>query len=114
MNQRQRGNQAEQQARHFLERQGLQYIDANYACRYGEIDLIMRETDTLVFVEVRLRSQQTFGGALASINHKKQRKLQLTAQHYLQRHAWPGPCRFDAIGMDGENHIAWVSDAFQS
>lgn len=112
MDRQQRGKQAEQQAQYFLSQQGLKKVDANYRCRNGEVDLIMRDKDTLVFVEVRMRANNHFGGALASIDYKKQQRLQLAAQHYLQKHPWQGPCRFDAIGIDGNNQIEWVKNAF--
>lgn len=108
----QRGNQAEQQAQRYLQQQGLTSVTANYRCRGGEIDLIMQDRTTLVFIEVRLRTHPGFGGALASIDYKKQQRLQLAAQHYLQKNKWTGPCRFDVIGMDGKNHIDWIKDAF--
>lgn len=112
MDRQQRGNQAERKAQQFLRRQGLRHVDTNYRCQGGEIDLIMRDADTLVFVEVRLRTHQGFGGALASIGYKKQQRLQRAAQHYLQRYKWHGPCRFDAVGLDGQDRIEWVRNAF--
>lgn len=108
-----RGAQAEQLAADFLVRQGLQIVARNYRCRYGEIDLILQEGDTLVFVEVRLRSRGDFGGAAASIDSHKQRKLMLTAQHYLAQLRRTPPCRFDAVLLqDTRTPVEWIKNAF--
>jgi putative endonuclease len=80
----------------------------------GEIDLIMRDQDTFVFVEVRVRNSSNWGGALASINTSKQNKIYKTAQHYLQVHYrakdYP-PCRFDVIAIKGDQ-LQWLKAAF--
>jgi len=109
------GLEAEKLAATFLMNHGLKFVAQNYHCRYGEIDLIMRDTKTLVFIEVRLRSNSQFGSAGASITPQKQQKLILTAQHYLQQHG-DVQCRFDAILMDkaDANHIEWVRNAFDA
>ncbi len=78
-----KGAFAEQQAREYLTMQGLQWIDSNYHCRMGEIDLIMQDQYCLVFVEVRARTSIAFGGALASVTYRKQQKLIKTAMLYL-------------------------------
>jgi len=108
------GAQAEQQAAQFLRQQGLLLLQQNYRCRYGEIDLVMRDGATLVFVEVRLRSSTDFGGAAASIDSTKQGRLLRTAQHYLSTLRHMPPCRFDALLLhttDGAD-IEWVKNAF--
>ncbi|HMC13191.1 MAG TPA: YraN family protein [Gallionellaceae bacterium] len=108
------GAQAEQQAAQFLRQQGLLLLQQNYRCRYGEIDLVMRDGATLVFVEVRLRSSTDFGGAAASIGSTKQGRLLRTAQHYLSTLRHMPPCRFDALLLhttDGAD-IEWVKNAF--
>jgi putative endonuclease len=94
-------------------------VTQNYHCRFGEIDLIMTEAKTLVFVEVKLRSNNQFGGAAASITPQKQKNIILTAQHYLQRHVKnqiQTACRFDAILMDKTNinGIEWIRNAFET
>ncbi len=106
------GAQAEQVAAGFLQRQGLTLVQANYRCRFGEIDLILRDKETLVFAEVRLRSRSDFGGAAASIDTKKQQRLVLTAQHYLASQPSTPPCRFDALLMDGAGNVDWIKNAF--
>ena len=109
-----RGAQAERLAAQFLQGRGLKLLQQNYRCRYGEIDLILQDADTLVFAEVRLRKHSNFGGAAASINAAKQGRLIRTAQHYLSTLAHIPPCRFDAVLLDTlENPIPeWIRNAF--
>ena len=83
MSTRELGARAEAVARVHLQRHGLALLQSNYSCRWGEIDLIMRHADAIVFVEVRYRSHSQFGGGLASIDQRKQRKLVRTARHFL-------------------------------
>lgn len=107
------GKNAETLAATYLQKQGLRLVERNYRCRFGEIDLIMRDDGVLVFIEVRLRSNKNFGGAVASITSSKQQKLILTAQHYLQTHG-NHACRFDAILMSktSTQDIEWLRNAF--
>ena len=105
------GQEAERHAADFLQKQGLRLVERNYRCRLGEIDLIMEQGGTLVFVEVRLRRNPNFGGAAASITQRKQSKLIHAAQHYLQQQPKHPPCRFDALLLDG-HEIEWIKDAF--
>jgi putative endonuclease len=82
--------------------------------REGELDLIARERDVLVFVEVRMRSGSAYGGAAASIDRYKQRRLARAAQHWLLQNfgeRWPA-CRFDVITVDRDGTIDWIRDAF--
>jgi putative endonuclease len=111
----QQGDAAEALAAEYLKAQGLKHISSHYCSRFGEIDLIMQDKDTLVFIEVRLRKNSQFGGAAASINSSKQHKIVMTAEHYLQVHG-NASCRFDAILMDSMDtkHITWIKDAFQA
>lgn len=115
INQNNAGLEAEKLAATFLINHGLKIVVKNYHCRFGEIDLIMQDNKTLVFVEVRLRSNSKFGNAAASITPQKEQKLILTAQHYLQQHG-DCLCRFDAILMDKTDagHIEWVHNAFDA
>lgn len=118
---RNRGQQAEQIACDYLQQQGLLLITQNYHCRRGEIDLIMRDNDTLVFVEVRARQSDRFGSALESITADKQSRIIATAQQYLQQNRLQQNCRFDVIAVriqttaDSQNHQVsdWIRDAFQ-
>ena len=115
MNQNNAGLEAEKLAATFLAERGLKLVMQNYHCRYGEIDLIMKEGKTLVFIEVRLRTNAQFGDAGSSITPQKQKKLIFTAQHYLQQHI-ESACRFDAILMNKANldGIEWVRNAFET
>lgn len=109
------GGQAEALAAAYLRQHGLKFLTSNYHCRFGEIDLIMRDGKTLVFVEVRLRSHDSFGGAAMSITVSKRQRLVQTAQHYLQQHG-EAACRFDAILMRklDMRDIEWIQNAFEA
>ena len=104
---------SEKQALAYLQEQGLSLICRNYYCRFGEIDLIMRDQDTLVFIEVRYRKNNDFGGALASITKRKQDKIVKTAKHYLAQLEDEPYCRFDVIAIDQQaNTPQWIQNAF--
>jgi len=90
----------------------LRLLERNYRCRRGEIDLVMREADTLVFVEVRFRSSGSFGTPAETVDIHKQRRLAATAAHFLQHHPTNLPCRFDVIAVSATNHIDWIRSAF--
>lgn len=111
---RSRGNEFERHAERFLITQGLRLERRNYLCKLGEIDLVMRAGNTLVFVEVRYRRNRQFGGAAASVTQAKQQKLRRTAYHYLQSmglNEAQQPCRFDLIACEGEQ-LNWIPNAF--
>lgn len=110
-----KGNDAEQRAATFLQQHNLVLLEKNYRCRFGEIDLIMRDDDTVVFIEVRMRTNPHYGGAAASITPTKQTKLIRAARHYLAAHDDDFPCRFDAILISGEreNEIEWIRNALE-
>lgn len=119
----QKGANAEALACAFLEHQGLRLITRNYHCRQGEIDLIMRDPDNLVFVEVRYRRQSRYGTGLESVDRRKQRRIVHCARHYLQRH--PGlaelAARFDVVALapepgnsDARPRIEWIRHAFEA
>lgn len=110
------GAAAERWALRYLQQQGLRLVAQNYRSRFGEIDLIMQEGAVLVFIEVRLRRQNSFGGAAASIDHHKQQRLISTAQQYLSTQARIPACRFDALIMEdaqGRN-LQWIKNAFEA
>ena len=110
------GAQAEQWAAQYLRQQGLKPVAQNYRSRFGEIDLIMQDGATLVFVEVRLRRSAGFGGAAASIDARKQQRIIRPAQQCLTSLAHVPPCRFDAVLMDdARGHNAqWLKNAFEA
>lgn len=109
---KQLGDLKEKQARDYLERQGLRHVASNVRCKRGELDLVMHDGDTLVFIEVRFRTTGRFGGAAASIDSRKQARLSAAAAYYLQRHPVDLPCRFDVIAIDGAGAIQWIRHAF--
>lgn len=102
-----KGAAAEQAAADYLATQGLTLVARNYRCRGGEIDLILRDGASLVFVEVRERAGSAFGGAAASITAAKQARIHLAARHYLHRHGLDLPCRFDAVLVQG-GRMEWL------
>jgi len=106
------GAQAEELAAQHLMRHGLKVVERNYRCRGGEIDLVCKDGATLVFVEVRLRKNKSYGGAAASITRAKQQRLILAAGHYLAGKPFPD-CRFDAVLLDG-HAIEWIRNAFDA
>ena len=82
--------------------------------RGGEVDLVMRERDgTLVFIEVRVRKDERFGGAAASVGAAKRQRLVFAAGHFLRRLREAPPCRFDVVAVDGER-IEWLRAAFDA
>ena len=110
-----RGEDAETLAGAFLQRAGLRLVARNYRCRFGEIDLIVRDGDTLVFVEVRMRSNSRYGGAGASITSAKRARLLRAARHYLAGIAPTPACRFDALLVSGKDHaIEWLKNAWEA
>jgi putative endonuclease len=118
---RARGQVVETAAAEHLQQQGLLLIERNFTSRGGEIDLVMRDGETLVFVEVRFRKSDRFGTPVESITASKQRKLVQTAQLYLLAHpVWRNqPCRFDIVaarpadsGGDNGLQFEWIKNAF--
>ncbi len=107
------GRHWEQVALAHLQRHGLLLVEANFSCKGGEIDLVMRDGETLVFVEVRQRAGRSAGGAAASITPAKIRRLLRAAQYYLLRFRAPPPCRFDVVAIDGEL-LDWLKNAIES
>lgn len=111
------GLEAERAARQFLEQQGCRLVTTNYRTRQGEIDLIMRESHFLLFVEVRLRRHEMFGGATGSITLRKQQKIIASAGAFLQHHPHfqDFACRFDVVTLQhhmGRWQIDWLPGAF--
>ena len=104
------GQAGEDRALDYLSGQGLRLVERNFRCKVGEIDLVMRDRDSLVFVEVRRRDSLDYGGAIASVTPAKQRRMVRAAQFYLQRCRPLPACRFDVIAIDGER-LAWLRNA---
>lgn len=111
------GDRAEALALEALVSRGWQPVARNVRCKAGEIDLVMRDGDTLVFVEVRRRRSDNFGGAAASVDAAKRRRILRTAQWWLLgrygQRAWPA-CRFDVITFDASDRMRWLPAAFDA
>ena len=110
------GFAAEQEACEFLKAHGLMFIAQNYQCKMGEIDLIMKDKDALVFVEVRKRSQADFGSGAETITRHKQRCIIKTALFYLLETQQYDACpmRIDVIDIclrENNNHVEWLKNA---
>lgn len=113
------GARFESIAEAVLRRAGLTVLARNYRCRVGEIDLVMRHGQVIVFVEVRYRRSSDFGDPLATITMRKQHRIVRAASHYLLAHPSLAemPCRFDAVGISGspDNYQTnWIRDAFSA
>ncbi len=113
------GKKAEDIALKYLTKKGLSLITRNYRSRWGELDLIMQDSETLVFVEVRSRTHSNYSSAAASIDFRKQQKLAKTALIYLQQFSTPPNARFDVIALDRQSaqstqDIKWIRNAFEA
>ena len=111
------GQWAENLALEYLEKQGLNPLDRNFRAKFGELDIIMEDGGCVVFVEVRYRASEHYGGPLASITRTKQRRLIKAASAFLKKNASLAqrPCRFDVVAVGGsreEPAIRWVAKAF--
>lgn len=108
------GDRAEEAAARHLAAAGCQLLARNARYPDGELDLVVREGELVAFVEVRLRSSRSFGGATASVDRFKQKRLMRAAQRWLAQNygqRWPA-CRFDVVAVDGDGTIEWIRDAF--
>jgi len=115
------GKDAETACCAYLKSHGLKLIDQNFSCRQGEIDIIMTDNKMLVFVEVRFRKNDSFGGGLESITPAKQNKLRKTAELYLQQNNQHKNARFDVVSMSKNTQTSnnkqeyifeWITNAF--
>ena len=111
----QKGQEAEQRALRYLLRQGLRWLDSNFSCRYGELDLLLWDQQVLVVVEVRYRHNQCFGGAAASITVQKQARIIAATQHYVIMHGLGHVAvRFDVVALSADDSLNWIKNAFQT
>lgn len=111
-NNRSVGTEGEEKARAFLETRGCKILKANYRCPGGEIDLIAKEGETILFVEVKYRTGEGSGQPEEAVDSRKQRTISRCALHYLARRGSVDvPCRFDVISIAGEE-IRWHRNAF--
>lgn len=111
-NKRSQGSLYEQKARAYLETQGLKFIAANQTFKCGELDLVMADGDTVVFVEVRQRKSNRFGSAVESIDYRKQQKWLNAANMWLftkrNQSLDTAKCRFDVVAFEGDNLPLWL------
>ncbi len=107
------GQTAEDQALAYLREQGLSLVARNARFRVGEIDLIMRDGQMILFVEVRFRQPSHFGGAALTVTASKQRRIRRAATLWLTQQSLIDrvPCRFDVIALS-PSHLDWIKDAF--
>ena len=105
------GKNIEDLVNSYLQEQGLKLVEVNYRCRVGEIDLIMKDRDTFVFVEVRYRKSSDYGDGAVSVNFRKQNKIKRAAAHYLQKNNLYDkvPCRFDIVAVRDQGSDYFIS-----
>ena len=117
------GAAAEAQALKYLKKKGLTYVEKNFRIKQGELDLIMMDSGTLVFVEVRYRKNTKYGTPEETVNYRKQQKLLIAANTYLQAKGIADryPCRFDVVAITQQDdpkdktlHVNWHKDAFSA
>lgn len=115
INRRAIGKKYEEMAVALLEEQGYLILERNYANRYGEIDIIAQEQETLVFVEVKYRSSGSYGDALEAVDWHKQKRICRSALYYCtKKHKnIEIPCRFDVIAIYGEQNVMHIKNAFE-
>jgi len=117
---RSKGARYEALALRFLNEKGLVLLAQNFSCRFGEIDLIMRDRTSLVFVEVRYRSGSRFASAAHSVDARKQARIARTAAMFLRRNSQLSdhPARFDVVAFDSNPNaqctVQWIKNAFQN
>ena len=119
MNSIAKGSRYEREAERYLLARGLKLVARNFRCRLGELDLVMEDGATLVFVEVRYRQSARYGSPLESVTERKRGRVIKAAEWFLGGAPEYGdrPCRFDAIGITGEKDplaIDWIKDAFSA
>ena len=119
MDRKNTGNEAEQATAQFLKHQGLTIVKRNFYCRRGELDIIAKDQETLVFVEVRARKHNAMVNPIESVGPSKQRRLISAAGYYIHRFGLHNsPCRFDVVGVtpgaDGSHQFQWIPNAFDA
>jgi putative endonuclease len=113
-----KGQLTESYAQEYLSKQGLTLIERNFHSRQGEIDLIMLDGDTYVFVEVKYRKSKDFGGAIAAVSTSKQKKIKQCVTFYLHQNSlneYNTPCRVDVVALEGDitqPDVTWLKNAF--
>lgn len=113
-NKRTVGTKTETVAADFLAKKGYVILEKNYRNRFGEIDLIAKDGETIVFAEVKFRSTENFGDPMEAVSYVKQKKISRTALYYYASHGYieTTPCRFDVVAIYGSGHIEHMENAF--
>lgn len=111
------GKKAEKFAAYFLKKQGLKLIQHNFSTKIAEIDLVMKHADTLVFIEVKFRTESDWADAVETVTKAKQQKIIKAAKQYRQKHKISDnmPCRFDVVAIKNElkaENTEWLQHAF--
>lgn len=106
------GESAEELVYRYLITQGLKPVARNFHCRQGELDLIMKDGDTLAVIEVRYRKSDKYGSALESVTAQKQSRIIAATQFYLAQHKSSCPIRFDVVAVSGDTSVNWIKNAF--
>ena len=112
MNTRKTGNFYENVACEYLQAQGMEIVERNFRCRLGEIDIVARDKNCIVFAEVKYRKNDTFGDALWAVGYTKQKKICRCAKVYCMYHPWITEIRYDVIGVT-DTKIEWIQNAFE-
>lgn len=114
INKRKVGGYYEQKAADYLKKQGVYIKVLNYRCKTGEIDIIARDGEHLIFVEVKYRSDEKSGDALEAVGYYKQKNISKVAKYYLMTHyhSIDLACRFDVVAINGDR-IKWIKNAFE-
>ncbi len=113
-----RGKTTEAFAEQYLIKQGLTFVERNVHCRQGEVDLIMLDGDTVVFIEVKYRKNNHFGSAIEAVSLAKQNKIKHCVAFYFHKsnlNEYNTPCRFDVIALEGninQPQVTWLKNAF--
>ncbi|MBO5454211.1 MAG: YraN family protein [Clostridia bacterium] len=89
------GDLGEDAVAKFIRKKHFRILERNYACRYGEIDIIAKRKKELIFIEVKTRSSKAYGGGVSAVNFHKRRNIVLTSQHFMRSIDYNGPRRYD-------------------
>ncbi len=111
MNTREIGIFYEDAACEYLRSQGITIIERNFRCRQGEVDIIGKDKDCVIFFEVKFRRTDAFGDALQAVPYYKQKKICRCADYYCMTHPWIESIRYDVIGIT-DTRIEWIKNAF--
>lgn len=115
MNKREVGSEKEKLACRYLEEKGYEIVATNYWCRSAELDIVARDGEVLVFVEVKYRKNREFGGGISAVSQKKIRNISRCARYYIYKETISPdmPMRFDVIALDGDE-VTHIENAFEA